>query len=69
MPWNILGSIRFTQFIGAAYLDGLHLPLWTWFIGRRLQAGLKWGHVISLLGLGWSVGVFAPTSRVLVLKC
>ena len=36
-------------------------PLWTWFVGRRLQTGLKWGTmVVSMLGLVWSMGGFAP---------
>jgi endonuclease/exonuclease/phosphatase (EEP) superfamily protein YafD len=36
-------------------------PLWTWFVGRRLQTGLKWGTMaVSMLGMVWSMGVFAP---------
>lgn len=40
-------------------------PVWTWFIGRRLQASLKWGSMaISTIAFGWSVGVFAPHQKV-----
>ena len=63
MPWEHPLALSYSHnLIGAANLDGVHLVVWTWFIGRRLQAGLKWGSMmVSLIGLGWALGVFEPT--------
>ena len=36
-------------------------PVWTWVVVRRLQSGLKWTVcAISMVGLAWGVGMFAP---------
>ena len=40
-------------------------PIWTWVVVRRLQSALKWSlSAISVMGLAWGVGVFAPPQNV-----
>ena len=40
-------------------------PVWTWFIGRQLQASLKWGSMaITMIGVCWALGAFAPKQQV-----
>ena len=65
MPWEHPWLYPIHNLIGAASLDGIYLVLWTWFVGRHLQVGLKWGTMaISMLGFGWSLGLFAPSQQV-----